>query len=100
MTAEPMTPQSASRSFVVRIRRDAILEIADEPLARFGRRPALARRVVLHLVEVDGPHREVPRLRIREVPAADRGRGIHGETLGDPEVDGAFDIEHLPQRAL
>src|SRR5262245_31250352 len=52
--------------FVMRILRPG-LEVADQPLARFGLQPALARGVVLHLVEVDGPDGEILRIRMRKV---------------------------------
>jgi monofunctional biosynthetic peptidoglycan transglycosylase len=46
-------------------------------------------RVVTHLVEAQLPDREVLRLRVREVPAADRRRRVHRERLRQADARSA-----------
>src|SRR5581483_9656796 len=70
-----------------------IPQVRPQPLLRLLHTHPLALRVVLHLVLVDLAHREIVRVRMSDIPAAHRGRGIHRKGISDSDTRVAFDIE-------
>ena len=77
-------------------------EVRSEPPLRLLGRLAPALRVVLDLVAPDAPDREVPRLRVRQVQAADRCRRRHRERLRQRDAGsiGAEQVEQPPLLAV
>src|SRR5688572_26158235 len=66
-----------------------VIEVGGEPPLHRPVVLALAVPVVLDLVALDPPHREVARVGMGEVEAADRRRRVHGEGLRKSDA-GAF----------
>src|SRR5947209_11842254 len=77
-----------------------VAEVGGQPALGFLQCPALALRVVGDLVLGHPSDHEVLRLRVREVPAADRGTGPHRHRLGQLDAGPRVDIHHLPERRL
>src|SRR3954463_344507 len=79
------------------MRSGLVPEIRPQPTLDLVERHVLARRVVLDLVAADAADREIARLRMREVDAADARARHHRERLGerDPDLLGAEQVEEL-----
>src|SRR5882672_5464828 len=77
-----------------------IAEIWRQPTLGFIQVNALADRVVLDLVEIDLAHREIVRVGVRKVEAADGRRRIHRKGFGETYTGVALHIEQPPERAL
>src|ERR1700710_2259530 len=77
-----------------------VAEVRREPLLRLTHRPALALGVRRHLVGPETADDEVLRLRVGEVPAADRGAGPHRHRVRELDAGALLDVEELPQGAL
>src|SRR5437762_14361223 len=73
-----------------------VAEIPRQPALRFFGRQPLAARVVLQLLAVDLADREVARLRMGDVPTADRGGRVHGGGLDESASGAALDGERAP----
>ena len=77
-----------------------VAEIRRQPALRRLEIQPLPSRIVRNLVESDLAHREVPRLRVSKVEAADRTGRDHGETLREQDADPFLDLEQVEEQAL
>src|SRR4051795_11139541 len=77
-----------------------VAEVGGEPPLRLRHRPALALRVVLDLVVAEPAYHEVLRLRVGEVPTADRGAGPHRHRLRELDPRVLVHVEELPEGDL
>ena len=95
MAPEGASPVKDTRPGGGRFRRR--LQIRPQPALDVGHRLTLPGSVVLELVVADPPDREVARLGVREVDAADRRSRRHREALGqlDPNLARAEQVEEL-----
>ena len=104
-TGDRLTPAGARALSPALVRSFAFPETS---VRQIGGEPALDRRqvhalatvVVLDLVAADLAEREVARLRVREVEAAHRRRGMHREALGEPDPDALLAPEQVEEQAL
>src|SRR6056297_1220420 len=81
-------------------RGTGVAEIRTEPALGFFHGPALASRVILHLVASDPSDLEVARTGMREIPAAYRGRWHHRVMLGQPDPGARLGVQHLPKHVF
>src|ERR1019366_2097641 len=71
-----------------------------EPASGLVHRPALARGVVLELVEADASDAEVAGARVRQEDSRDRRAGMHREAVGQLDSGAGRRVEQLEQGAL
>ena len=83
-----------------------VTQVRRQPALGHAQFLTLARGVALHLILVDLAHGEILRLRVSEVPAADRCRREHGVVLGEEHAAAAgfelfrFRVQQLEQRGF
>src|SRR5688572_21960600 len=77
-----------------------VSEVGGQPPLGLAEGLALAGGVLLDLVLADPADDEVLRLRVAEVPPADRGTGPHRHRLGEPDAGGLLDAEQVPELEL
>src|SRR4051794_25246764 len=75
-------------------------KVRGEPALGLLERPALPPRVVGDLVLAEAADDEVLRLRVGEVPAADRRARPHRHRLGELDAGVGVDVEELPEGLL
>jgi hypothetical protein len=83
-----------------KLRFRVVVQVGREPAFHRAQVHAFAAVIVLHLIAIDFPYREVSRFGVREIKAGDGCGGEHGKTFGQGDAGIFFGVDQIEELAF